>query len=47
MLDQSIMEIILLCKFKLFKERYYCSIQAIMKWCGLTKSSYDATILSW
>ncbi|KAG5605613.1 hypothetical protein H5410_027105, partial [Solanum commersonii] len=37
MLDQAIMESILLCKSKILKEGYYCSIQGIMKWCGLTK----------
>ncbi|KAG5580706.1 hypothetical protein H5410_051333 [Solanum commersonii] len=42
MLEQAIMEDILSCKSKLLKEGYYCSIKAIMIWCGLTKSSYHA-----
>ncbi|KAG5580870.1 hypothetical protein H5410_051497 [Solanum commersonii] len=41
-LVQAIMENTLSCKSKLSKEGYYFSIQATMKWYGLTKSSYHA-----
>ncbi|KAG5619896.1 hypothetical protein H5410_005114 [Solanum commersonii] len=46
MLGQAIMVNTFLCKSKLLKEEYYCSIQAIMKWCVLIESSYHASILS-
>ncbi|KAG5629710.1 hypothetical protein H5410_001427 [Solanum commersonii] len=45
MIDQAIMESTLSCKSKLFKEGYYFSIKAVMKWWGHTKSIYHASIL--